>query len=70
MGPGRWIIPGIVKDGVAVPQDEISLPDGIRVEILVRRAEIASELESELDQWDKASDEAWAMIDQWETEVT
>ena len=70
MGPERWIIPGIVKDGVAVPQDEISLPDGIRAEILVRRAEIASELESELDQWDKASDEAWAMIDQWEAEAT
>ena len=70
MGPERWIIPGIMKNGVAVPQDEISLPDGIRVEILVRRADITSELESELDQWEKASDEAWAMIDQWEAEAT
>jgi hypothetical protein len=26
------------------------------------------ELQSALDQWEKASDEAWAMIDAWEAE--
>jgi hypothetical protein len=25
-------------------------------------------LQSELDRWDKAGDEAWAMIDAWEAE--
>ena len=30
--------------------------------------DMTPELKSELDQWDKAGDEAWAMIDQWEAE--
>jgi hypothetical protein len=29
---------------------------------------VTPELKSELDQWDKASDEAWAIIEQWEAE--
>jgi hypothetical protein len=29
---------------------------------------VTPELKSELDQWDKASEEAWAMIEQWEAE--
>ena len=48
------MILGIVKNGVVVPQNDTPLPDGARTEVL--------------DQWDKASDEAWAMIDQWEVE--
>jgi hypothetical protein len=31
-------------------------------------ADVTPELKSELDQWDKASDEAWAMIERWEEE--
>ena len=30
--------------------------------------EILDALKSELERWDKASDEAWAMIEQWEAE--
>jgi hypothetical protein len=30
--------------------------------------EVPASLQAELAQWDKASEEAWAMIDQWETE--
>ncbi len=68
MATERWIIPGIVKDGVAVPQFDASLPEGIPVEIHVRPADMTPELQSELSQWEKASDEAWAMIDEWEAE--
>ncbi len=62
----RWTISGTVKDGVIVPQNDIPLPNGICVEILIRPVDMTPELKSELDQWDKASDEAWARIDQWE----
>ena len=60
----RWTIPGIIKDGVVVPQSNTPLPNGIYVDILIRPVDMTPELKSELDQWDKASDEAWALIDQ------
>jgi hypothetical protein len=68
MVPERVVIPGIVKNGVVVPQNDTPLPDGAHVEILLSPVEMPPELQSELDQWDKASDEAWAMIDEWEAE--
>ena len=68
MGPERVVIPGIVKNGVIVPQNDTPLPDGAHVEILLSPAEVPPELQSELAQWDEASDEAWAMIDEWEAE--
>ncbi len=60
----RWTIPGIIKDGVVVPQSNTPLPNGIYVDILIRPVDMTPELKSELDQWDKASDEAWTLIDQ------
>ena len=68
MAPKRLVFPGIVKGGVAVPQHEMYLPEGIRVEIHVQPADMTPELESEMDQWDKVCAEAWAMIDKWEAE--
>ena len=68
MATERFVIPGIVKNGVVVPQNDTPLPDGTRVDILISPTDVTPALESELDQWDKASDEAWAMIDQWEVE--
>jgi hypothetical protein len=68
MGTERAVIPGIVKNGVVVPQNDTPLPEGAHVEIVMSPAEMHPELQSELDQWDKASDEAWAMIDEWEAE--
>jgi hypothetical protein len=68
MVPERVVIPGIVKNGVVVPQNDTPLPDGAHVEIVLSPAEVPPELQFELDQWDKASDEAWAMIDAWEAE--
>jgi predicted DNA-binding antitoxin AbrB/MazE fold protein len=68
MATERVVIPGIVKNGVVVPQNDIPLPDGAHVDILLSPADVTPALKSELEQWDKASDEAWAMIDQWEAE--
>ncbi len=69
MSAERLIVPGIVKNGVAVPLSDTPLPEGVRVEILVRPANLTAELRSELEQWQAASDEAWAMIDRLEAEA-
>lgn len=68
MATERVVIPGIVKNGIVVPQNDTPLPDGAHVDILISPADVTPELKSELDQWEKASDEAWAMMDQWEAE--
>jgi hypothetical protein len=68
MATERFVIPGIVKNGVVVPQNDTPLPDGARVDILISPTDVTPALEAELDQWNKASDEAWAMIDRWEAE--
>jgi hypothetical protein len=60
MATQRWVIPGIVKNGLVVPQNETPLPEGAPVDILIGPAELA--------QWEQASDEAWTMIDQREAE--
>lgn len=59
-------IPGIVQNGVIVPQSNTVLREGTHVEILLEPSSIPPELLSEIAAWDKASDEAWAMIDHWE----
>src|SRR2546421_8452564 len=68
MATERVVIPGIVKNGMVVPQNDTPLPDGAHVDILIGPVDVTPELKSELDRWDKASDEAWAMIEQWEAE--
>ncbi len=66
----RVVISGLVKNGVVVPQSPNQLPEGTLVAIVVpsRSLELASEVLTELDAWERASDEAWALIDQWERE--
>lgn len=59
-------IPGIVQNGVIVPQSNTVLREGTHVEILLDPSSVPPELLSEIAVWDKASDEAWAMIDHWE----
>lgn len=61
-------IPGIVKNGVVVPQSCELLAEGTHVEIVVEPSGIPDELRSEMQAWDNASDEAWAMIEKWEAE--
>ena len=67
-GHENLVIPGITKNGVVVPNSDTPLPDGLQVDILVRSTDMTPELRAEWDQWDQASDEAWALIEQWEAE--
>jgi hypothetical protein len=66
----RVVISGLVKNGVVVPQGPNQLQEGTLVAIVVPppSPELASELLTELDAWERVSDEAWALIDQWERE--
>jgi hypothetical protein len=62
------IIPGIVKNGLVVPQGNTPLPEGAQVEIVIPAPGLSAELSLELDAWERANDEAWSQIDQWERE--
>jgi hypothetical protein len=66
MAAEHAVIPGIVRNGVVVPQSEAPLPDGARVGIVLEPAQLTPELQAELAQWEAASDEAWSMIEPWE----
>jgi hypothetical protein len=68
MATQRLVISGIVKNGLVVPQNDTPLPEGAHVDILIGASEVTPALQTELAQWEQASDEAWAMIDQWEAE--
>jgi hypothetical protein len=68
MATKRLVIPGIVKNGMVIPQNDTPLPDGAHVDIILGPADITPELQAEFAPWEKASEEAWAMIDQWEAE--
>jgi hypothetical protein len=68
MATQRLVIPGILKNGLVVPQHDTPLPEGACVDILIGPAEMTLELRAELAQWEQASDEAWTMIDQREAE--
>jgi hypothetical protein len=48
----RVVIPGIVKNGLVVPQNDTPLPEGARVDILIRPAKMTPELQAELAQWE------------------
>ncbi|MFM7516206.1 MAG: hypothetical protein ACKO3V_04635 [Pirellula sp.] len=61
-------IPGIVRDGVVVPQTNHRIPEGTHVEIRLDPGEIPPTLKAEIEAWDKASDEAWSWIEQMESE--
>jgi len=43
------VIPGVVKNGIVVPQNAASLPEGAHVEILIGAAEMTPELRAEID---------------------
>lgn len=66
MSEKRFMIPGIVQNGMVVPQGEASLPEGAHVGIVLGPPQVTPELEAEFGQWEQASDEAWARIDEWE----
>jgi hypothetical protein len=62
MASERLVIPGIVKNGLVVLQSDTPLPDGVHVDIVFGSADIPPELQAELAQWEKASDEVGSMI--------
>lgn len=64
----RAVINGIVKNGLIVPLGDSPLPEGSHVEIRLALSETSEEFEDEFVAWEKAGDEAWAMIDKWEKE--
>ena len=64
----RPSIPGIVRNGVVVPQIDHRLPEGSHVEILLHPSPIPSQVAEEIAAWDLASDEAWEWIDELESE--
>ena len=68
METDRVIIPGVVKNGLIVPQGNAPLPEGALVEIVIPVPELPQEWRAEFDAWERAGDEAWALIDQWEQE--
>jgi hypothetical protein len=59
-------IPGIVRNGVIVPQVDEKLPEGSHVEILIHPGSVPPELMEEISAWDRATDEAWNWIDEME----
>ena len=66
MATPRVVSPGIVNNGLVVPQHATPLPEGAHVGILIGPAEMTSALPAELAPWEQASDVAWTMLDQWE----
>ena len=46
MATERLVIPGIVKNGVVVPQNDTPLPDGADVDIVIGAADVPPELQA------------------------
>ena len=64
MSPGRPTLRG----GVVVFEKPVALPEGTEVTV-VPTTEIPAELRAEFAAWERAGDEAWAMIDRIERAV-
>ncbi len=62
----RMRIHGVIRGGVVVPDTHLTLPEGTEVEIFFALTELPQELKDEFEAWNRASDNAWAMIDDWE----
>lgn len=63
-------IPGIVRNGVVVPQSNQALPEGSHVEIRLNPGDLPPALKSksEIESRDKASDESWNWIEKMESD--
>jgi hypothetical protein len=62
------IVPGVVQNGVVVPEGGAELPEGARVEIVLPFIEITPELQADLAASEQASGETGRTVDQWERE--
>jgi predicted DNA-binding antitoxin AbrB/MazE fold protein len=61
MAAERVIMSGTMHNGVIVPDNEVNLPEGARVDILL--PEQPSVLQAEFNAWDLASDEDLAAFE-------
>jgi len=61
-------IPGIVRNGVVVPQSVEPLPEGVHVEIRLEPGNLPATLRAEIESWEAASDESWKWIDDLESQ--
>lgn len=68
MHEGYARFPGVFRDGRVVLADGVQFPDGTEVEVVIRPIEFTPEERAEFEAWERLSDEAWAMIDEWEKE--
>jgi hypothetical protein len=64
----RLKIHGVIRGGVIVPDSQLTLPEGTEVEISFLATELPQELQDELSAWDRASDAAWVLMEEWEQE--
>lgn len=75
----KQVLSGVFKGGVVVLDDAAGLAEGTRVEVVAQNGasngeeplspfEFTPEEREEFEMWDRASDAAWAMIDEWERE--
>lgn len=60
------VVYGVVRDGVVVPVEGASLPEGVRAAVVITPDGVPADLQAELAAWEAASDEAWSLIDEWE----
>jgi predicted DNA-binding antitoxin AbrB/MazE fold protein len=68
MSPQPITFEGVFKDGVLVPASPVKLPEGVTLTIAVFPPAMDPDLQAETADWERLSDEAWAMIDDWERE--
>ncbi|MCS3919239.1 MAG: hypothetical protein PVTTEEND_000492 [Candidatus Fervidibacter sp.] len=72
MKVGKLVVTGIIKNGVVVPEGELPLPEGTRLDIVFPPGydDIPEEFWQEMAMWDKASDEALELVErmakEWE----
>ena len=58
------VLTGTVKDGVIVLDGDVQLPEGTKVRVEILEATLSLTPEEEFSEWERASDEAWALIEQ------
>lgn len=74
MPRNKLVVTGIIKNGVVVPEGELPLPEGTKVDIVFPPGydELPQEFWEELEMWERASDEALELVErmaqEWERE--
>ena len=61
MAAEQLVISGIVRNGVVIPREQVLLPEGALVDIIL--PVISPALKAEFDAWEAASDEDFAAFE-------